>query len=511
MHRQMQFVQRICSKTRGSLARAFSAPAVVALSGGVDSAVAAALTLAAQDASASVTALHMSNWNHRMDEDEDYAEEVTSCSSDTDYNDAVRVASLLHLPLHRCQFESDYWCHVFQPYVEQLMEGAMGSPDLDCNRHVKFGALCQYIQRRWGPVTTLITGHYARLWYRHLENSEERRSVPECVEETVQTDPSRWTKDLDWLRNSWGGGSSYSTRLPPLLLTARDSTKDQSYFLSSCEASAFYNVRFPLGNWCKNHPIHDIYTADMNASPPTEPSVRQLAAEIGLPVAQKPDSRGLCFIGPRSHSAFMQRYLPLPPKKLQFVDIDNGQIMHRTDSAQHAVLCTPGQGMRIGGAKERYFCVQHHWTAAHWTRATDEEYHSVTVCPGTHHPALYSDTIYIDAIQWWCSDEIPPVGQSPGYMRLQCRIRNLHPLTDCTIQFSSDRKELGRISIHLDRPLRGITRGQRVVFYTLNGLVCLGNAMIMAPGPSYLEQGRSLDRGETTVVQERGNLILHMD
>jgi tRNA U34 2-thiouridine synthase MnmA/TrmU len=185
--------------------------------------------------------------------------------------------------------------------------------------------------------------------------------------------------------------------------------------------------------------------------------------------------------------------------------------MHRTDTPQHAVLCTPGQGMRIGGAKERYFCVQHNWTSAHWTMNTNEEYHSVTVCPGTHHPSLYSDTIYIDAIQWWCSTEMPPILKSLGYMRLQCRIRNLHPITDCTILFTSDRKDLGRIQIQLDRPLRGITRGQRVVFYTLNGLVCLGNAIIMAPGRSYWEQGRSLDLVETHVDNARGNLILQMD
>jgi tRNA U34 2-thiouridine synthase MnmA/TrmU len=198
---------------------------------------------AKENGSHQVTALHMSNWNHRVDNDEDDAEEVISCSSDTDFYDATRVAELLHLPLHRCQFESDYWCHVFQPYVDQLMEGAMGSPDLDCNRYVKFGALLQYIDRRWGPETTLITGHYARLWYRHLDSCNNT-CIPKCVEEAVQTDPVRWAKDLDWLRNSWGGSSS-SGRLPPLLLTARDSTKDQSYFLSSCEATAFYDVLSP--------------------------------------------------------------------------------------------------------------------------------------------------------------------------------------------------------------------------------------------------------------------------
>jgi hypothetical protein len=218
--------------------------------------------------------------------------------------------------------------------------------------------------------------------------------------------------------------------------------------------------------------------------------------------------------------------------------LDTGAILHRTSEPQHAVLCTPGQGMKLSGCSDKFVGVDPNWTpitagSSITTTTTisdrphhhhqqqqhfnpdSNEYHSVTICPGTNHPALYSDCLYIHHIHWLCTEPMYPFYQN-GNMRAQCRIRHLQPLTDCTIvvldrdyridgptpphtndgdgsnSSSSNIAGGARICVQFDAPLRGITRGQTAVFYIMNGLVCLGSGVIVARGPSYHEQGRPL-------------------
>ena len=80
----------------------------------------------------------------------------------------------------------------------------------------------------------------------------------------------------------------------PALLKARDPDKDQSYFLHAVEREHFARVLFPLGELTKSE-------------------VRALAREAGLPVFDKPDSTGICFIGERPFREFLARYIPTSP------------------------------------------------------------------------------------------------------------------------------------------------------------------------------------------------------
>jgi len=121
---------------------------VIGLSGGVDSAVAAALL---KDAGYDVHALFMRNW----DEDED-----GYCNAAADLQDARRVCDDLGIPLHTVNFARDYRDRVFEHFLDELRAGRTPNPDVACNREIKFG-VCFEHARRLG-ADWFATGHYAR-------------------------------------------------------------------------------------------------------------------------------------------------------------------------------------------------------------------------------------------------------------------------------------------------------------------------------------------------------------
>ena len=120
---------------------------VVALSGGVDSAVVALLL---RDAGHDVQCLHMTNW-----EDDGY------CDNAREFQDARRVCLELGLPLHRVNFAREYREQVFADFLAEYRAGRTPNPDVLCNRQIKFGVMRRYAQRL--GATQIATGHYARV------------------------------------------------------------------------------------------------------------------------------------------------------------------------------------------------------------------------------------------------------------------------------------------------------------------------------------------------------------
>src|SRR5699024_5800257 len=121
-------------------------------------------------------------------------------------------------------------------------------------------------------------------------------------------------------RNNAGGSVS--------LLKGVDHNKDQSYFLYAIDQAQLARALFPLGEL-------------------TKPEVRELAARANLPVADKKDSTGICFIGERNFDAFIDRYLDAEPGEIRTSD---GTVIGTHSGLIHYTL---GQrkGLNIGGVK----------------------------------------------------------------------------------------------------------------------------------------------------------------
>ena len=165
---------------------------IIGMSGGVDSSLAASLLL---EQGHQVEGLFMFNW--AQDED-------AYCTAADDFAVATQVASDLGIRLHRADFSEQYRERVFQHFLDEYAAGRTPSPDLLCNREIKFGEFLRHARQLGADY--VATGHYAR-----IEHGETR---------------SR-------------------------LLLAEDENKDQTYFLAAVDGEAFKQVLFPLGDYTK--------------------------------------------------------------------------------------------------------------------------------------------------------------------------------------------------------------------------------------------------------------------
>lgn len=229
------------------------------------------------------------------------------------------------------------------------------------------------------------------------------------------------------------------------LLKGADPGKDQSYFLYTIKEEILRKVLFPIGHLQKKQ-------------------VREIAMTHGIPVHDKPDSTGICFIGERSFKPFLNQYIKSNPGNFETPE---GVVVGRHDGIP---FYTIGQrkGMGIGGPGEPWFVV-----------GKDISRNVVIVAQGTRHPSLFCDELFaVEAT--WVSE--PP--QTPFFGHAKVRYRQPDQLCEIT------KIEGDKVWVRFPVPQRAVTPRQSIVFY--DGNRCLGGAMIQTPGPSYYERGISL-------------------
>ena len=255
---------------------------LLGFSGGVDSAVSAYLLL---KQGYQVTGCFMRTWDSIANNDikGNPTLNLSKCSQELDYDDAIKTAEKLNIKLIRKDFIAEYYQEVFTSFLETYKRGYTPDPDVFCNKFIKFGHFISFAESL--GYDCIAMGHYAKR-----------------VDENGHTH----------------------------LYKAFDKSKDQSYFLSQLNEKQLSYCLFPLSDILKSE-------------------VRKIASSLDLPIANKKDSTGVCFIGERNFKKFLSNYLPSRPGDI--VDIETGKVIAKHDGI---LYYTVGQhrGLNIGGMKD---------------------------------------------------------------------------------------------------------------------------------------------------------------
>lgn len=218
------------------------------------------------------------------------------------------------------------------------------------------------------------------------------------------------------------------------LIKGRDTRKDQSYFLCTLEAKQLERVQFPVGGYTKEY-------------------VRQIAREAGIPVADKKNSTGICFIGERNFRKFLQGYLPAQPGEMR---TSAGEYigMH-----QGLMYYTLGQrrGLNIGGrgTGERWFVV-----------GKDLKNNILYVEQGEDSPKLYSKVCVVDHFSF-----VNPL----DVKEFDCMAKYRYRQPDQRVHVFI---EGDKVLIEAYDKQRAVTPGQYAVLYS--GDECLGGGPVSA-------------------------------
>jgi len=226
-----------------------------------------------------------------------------------------------------------------------------------------------------------------------------------------------------------------------VLGTPKDNTKDQTYFLHALSSTQLSHALFPLANLTKKE-------------------VREIAKEHNLPVSDKKDSTGICFIGKQKFDEFITQHLKAIPG--DFID-DKGKIIGR----HKGLICyTLGQrkGIGIGGMKETETANNTHnpWYVA----KKDIVSNTLTIVQDTNHPLLMNQNVEASHMHW-VLDKAPKIGD-----KLMAQVRYRQQKQACTVTQAND----GKVLVRFDTPQRAVTLGQSLVLY--DGEYCLGGGFI---------------------------------
>ena len=256
---------------------------VVAMSGGVDSSVVAAL---AARTSAEVIGVTLQLYDHGA-----AVKRAGSCCAGQDIRDARAVAERIGIAHYVFDYESRFRESVIADFADEYMAGRTPIPCVKCNMGVKFTDL--FALARDLGADCLATGHYVR-------------------------------------RVAGADGRAQLHR-------AADPARDQSYFLFATTQDQLEYLRFPLGGLPKGQ-------------------VREIAAEIGLPVALKPDSQDICFVPDGDYASVVRAVRPDADAGGDIVDLD-GRVLGGHKGLIHY---TVGQrkGLELGGLAEPLYVVK---------------------------------------------------------------------------------------------------------------------------------------------------------
>ncbi len=350
----------------------------VLASGGVDSSVALRLL---QEQGHELHAFYLKIWL------EDELAFLGDCPWDEDLGYVRSICEEVNVPLSVIPMQREYWDEVIHYAIDELKRGRTPNPDIFCNQRVKFGQFYNKIDDSFEKVAT---GHYARV-----------------VEED---------------------GTAY-------LRIAKDTFKDQTYFLSYLSQAQLKRASFPIGDYKKAE-------------------IRELASQYQLPNFSRKDSQGLCFLGTIRFRDFVKYHLG--EKAGNFVQQETGKII-----GQHRGywFYTIGQRNGLGLSGGPWYVTR-----------KDVEENIIYISRGYDAVPRIRESMEVSQFNWLSGFQ-PPTDES-----FTCRIKVRHgePYNKATITML----EKDRALVQLAEPDQGLAPGQFTVFYQDD--TCLGSAIIDA-------------------------------
>ncbi|MDP3875191.1 MAG: tRNA 2-thiouridine(34) synthase MnmA [bacterium] len=352
----------------------------IGLSGGVDSAVSAALL---KKRGFDVTGVFIKVWQP----------DFLPCSWRDERRDAIRVAVALNIPFLFFDFEEEYKKGVVDKTIAEYEAGRTPNPDVLCNKEVKFGAFWKKAKET--GVNFVATGHYAQI---------EKGQLKE----------------------------------------GKDKEKDQSYFLWTLTQDDLSHTLFPVGDLEKSE-------------------VRKLARKYNLPVSEKKDSQGICFMGDVS----MDEFLP------HFISTKSGEVLNTKGEIigthKGATLYTLGErhGFEILKKKSD--------DGAFYILSKDIRANTLTVSNKESEIISLSPTKISVKNANWITEATPPLSCSA---RIRYRGEKL-PVAVKSLAFDT-------LEVEFQKPVRGLSLGQSIVFYLPaeasakagDGDICLGGGVM---------------------------------
>ncbi|HEY3552632.1 MAG TPA: tRNA 2-thiouridine(34) synthase MnmA [Solirubrobacterales bacterium] len=332
----------------------------MAMSGGVDSAVAALL---AREEGAEVVGITVKLWT---DPETDGAK---ACCSPEAVLGARGLAHQLGIPHFTLDLEEDFRRRVVERFIGGYAEGQTPNPCILCNGEVRLAAMVDLAERL--GAERLLTGHYARI-----------------------------VNDADG----------------PLLATAADQAKDQSYMLAALPPELLGRLGFPL--------------TDL-----TKPEVREIAARHELSVAKKAESQDLCFLAGTGKRGFLRRHGGLRERDGAILDT-SGRTLGR-HRGHHDFTVGQRRGIRVSAPEALYVL------------ATDAEANTVTV--GTRAELEKRSVTVRDAV-------LHRDGSAVDAVKLRYRSRAL----PATVS-AAGRGRHSSLEVELAEPFPGVAPGQTAV------------------------------------------------
>ena len=388
---------------------------VIALSGGVDSSVAAYLL---KKQGYHVIGLFMKNWH---DESVTISNE---CPWLDDSNDAMIVAQNLKIPFQTVDLSKEYNTRIIQYMFREYKHGRTPNPDILCNREIKFDIFMKIALDLGADF--VATGHYSRI------NREKKEKI-----------------------------------IIHKLISGVDKSKDQSYFLCQLNQKQLSRILFPIGNLKKTDVRKIANDIGLVNAEKKDSQGLCFVGKVKLPdfLMQKlKPKEGLIIEIDSSSDLYKKKSdvsLTIKEKLIKGLRNINYKIGDGREIGKHngAFYFTIGQrkGLRIGGSKKPLFVLQ-----------TDVENNIVYVGMGKDHPGLYRDALLVDSNEeHWIREDLKLSYKES--MIIMARIRYRQPLQKASLF----RYKEG-IYVLFDKPQSSITKGQFVAWYIENELIGSG-------------------------------------